>query len=268
MTVNTLLVDVDGTLTFRGAMIPGADEAIRAARRLGYRLRFLTNITAKLPQQIADELSSLGLAVVTEEIYTATTACARYLNDQDRVRCHFMLPEQVLPLFDGIEVDDKAPDFVVVSDIGAGFTYEALNKAFRMLRNGAGLIALQKNLFWHDFDGDKLDCGAFVLGLEAASGKQAAVMGKPAANFFHQSLADLGCGVDEIAIVGDDIKTDILGAQAIGACNVLVGTGKFDASQMTAMARKPDFFLNSISELPGLLADNFRQGASLKEGQQ
>ena len=259
MTVKALLIDVDGTLTFRGEMIPGADESLRQARRLGYRLRFLTNTTTKLPQQIADELSGLGLAVAVEEIHTATTACVRYLKTQGCMRCHFMLPEQVRPLFDGITVDDEAPDFVVVSDIGAGFTYDALNKAFRMLRNGAELIALQKNLFWHDVDGDKLDCGAFVLGLEAASGKQATVMGKPAASFFHQSFADLVCGVDEIAIVGDDIKTDILGAQEIGACNVLVGTGKFDAPQMTAMARKPDFFLPSIAELPSLLDDAFRQ---------
>jgi HAD superfamily hydrolase (TIGR01458 family) len=255
LTLKALLIDVDGTLTFKGAMIPGADDALRLARDMGYKLRFLTNITAKLPEQIANELSDLGLDVAPHEVHTATTACVRELKKKDGVRCHFMLPDHIIPLFADIQIDDDSPDFVVISDIGAGFTYEALNNAFLLLRNGAELIALQKNLFWHDIDGLKLDCGAFIVGLEAASGKRATVMGKPTPSFFLQSCADLGCSVDEVIVIGDDVKTDILGAQNIGALNVLVGTGKFERALYSSMERKPDFILPSIAELPRLLSD-------------
>ena len=71
--------------------------------------------------------------------------------------------------FKEIPVDDDAPDFVVVGDYSEGFDFHALNHAFRLLMNGAELIALQKNLYWFSSEGMFLDCGAFVTLLESAA---------------------------------------------------------------------------------------------------
>jgi inorganic pyrophosphatase len=254
MTIKAIFFDIDGTLTLRGKAIDGAAQAVAQVRAHGIAVRFLTNITGRTTSAIAAELSALGIAVDGAEVQTATSACAAMLKARPGVRCHLMVPDGVLPMFEGIERHDTNPDVVVVSDIGDGFSYAALNRAFLMLREGAQLVALQKNLFWFDVDGIKLDCGPFVLALEAASKKTATVTGKPSRTFFEIALASVGCAPGEVLIVGDDLSTDIAGGQALGIPTALVGTGKYADGQVALAGCKEDHFLPSVAGLPLLLA--------------
>lgn len=252
MTIKAVLFDIDGTLTERGQAIAGAAATIAQARARGIELRFLTNITGQTTQTIAANLCALGIAADAAEIQTATTVCVAMLAARPGVRCHLMVPPKVMPMFDAIARDDANPDVVVVSDIGDAFTFAALNRAFRMLRSGAELMALQKNMFWFDADGIKLDCGPFVLALEAAAGKTATVTGKPSPVFFETALASLACERHEVLIVGDDLGTDIAGGNQVGVRTALVGTGKFADGQRTSTLWKADHFLDSIAHLPQL----------------
>jgi len=156
-------------------------------------VRFLTNITGHSPVRIAADPNALGITVDASEVQTATTVCVTLLKVRPGLGCHLMVPPSVMEMFDDIALDDIQSDVVVISDIGEGFNFAAMNRAFWMLRQGADLIALQKNLFWFDTDSVKLDCGAFILGLEAAANKTATVTGKPSQVFFETELAELHC---------------------------------------------------------------------------
>jgi len=253
MTIQGILFDIEGTLTERGQPIPGAADAVADARARGLRVRFLTNITGQTPQRIAANLAAHGIAVDAAEVQTATTVCVDLLRARPGVRCHLIVPDAVLPMFDGVNRDDAAPDVVVVSDVGDGFTFAAMNAAFLMLRAGAELVALQKNMYWFAQDGVRLDCGPFVLALEAASGKTATVTGKPSNVFFETALAGLACARDAVLVVGDDLRTDIAGGNATGLRTVLLGTGKYADGQRTGPEGKEDWFLDSVADLPRLL---------------
>ena len=87
---------------------------------------------------------ALGFDIYEDEIFNATYACLQYLRAQSEASCHFMVDDAVKAFFKEIPIDDDAPDFVVVGDYGEGFDFHALNHAFRLLMNGAELIALQK----------------------------------------------------------------------------------------------------------------------------
>ena len=254
MTINAILFDIEGTLIERGQPVRGAADVITHVRSQGIETRFLTNITAQTPARIAAHLSALGIAVDAAEIQTATTVCVDMLRARPDVRCHLLVPDAVLPMFEGIARDDSNPDVIVVSDIGEGFTFATLNRAFRMLRAGAELLALQKNMYWFDVDGVKLDCGPFVLALEAASGKSATVTGKPSQVFFDTALAGLACGRDDVLVVGDDFNTDIAGGKQSRIRTVLTGTGKYADGQRTSANWKEDYFLDSVADLPQLLS--------------
>ena len=52
-------------------------------------------------------------------------------------------------------------------------------------------------------------------------------MGKPSRQFFQMALDDLGLKPGEVAMVGDDIHTDVMGAQEMGLQGILVKTGKY-----------------------------------------
>ena len=246
------LIDMDGTLYFKGELCPGAIETVNYLRQEKYQLRFLTNTTAKTPKMLHAQMQALGFDIYENEIFNATYAYLQYLRAQPEASCHFMVDDAVKAFFKEIPVDDNAPDFVVVGDYGKGFDFHALNHAFRLLMNGAELIALQKNLYWFSSEGMFLDCGAFVTLLEAAAGKTAKVMGKPSETFFKIALESLQVSPNEAVVVGDDITSDIAGAERMKMRSILVKTGKFKPDQLENPVAKPTWVLDSVSELPEL----------------
>ena len=246
------LIDMDGTLYFKGEPYLGAIETVNYLRQEKYRLRFLTNTTAKTPKMLHAQMQTLGFDIHEDEIFNATYACLQYLRSQPEASCHFMVDDAVKTFFREIPIDDDAPDFVVVGDYGEGFDFHALNHAFRLLMNGAELIALQKNLYWFSPEGMFLDCGAFVTLLESAAGKTAKIMGKPSETFFKIALESLQVSPNETVVVGDDITSDIVGAERMEMRSTLVKTGKFKPTQLENPVAKPTWVLNSIAELPGM----------------
>lgn len=243
------LMDLDGTLYFKNEPYPEAVQTVRYLREKGYQIRFLTNITAKTPKMLYDEMRTLGFNVHESEIFNASYACLLYLRSQPGARCHFMVDDFVKSYFNEIPTDNESPDFVVLGDYGDRFDFHSLNHAFRLLMEGAELIALQKSPYWVSPEEIRLDCGAFTALLEYASNKTAKVIGKPSELFFGIALDSLQASPSEVIMVGDDITTDILGAERMGMSSVLVRTGKFQPNQLESPVAHPTWVLDSVSEL-------------------
>jgi HAD superfamily hydrolase (TIGR01458 family) len=252
MTIKAILLDIDGTLIFKGKALAGAQRALLDLREAGFLVKFLTNISARAPSTIAADLRASGFDIADSEIQSAATACVRYIRGCAGLTAHLLVPDSMRPLFAGVKIDDEAADLVVVADIGERFNYARLNHAFHLVRGGARLVVPHKNLVWYDDNGPRLDAGAFVVGLEAASGQPALVTGKPSPVFFHTAMDELGVVPDETVVVGDDIQTDIAGASHLGLHSVLVRTGK-GALQRPADYVRPEHEIDSIADLNGLL---------------
>jgi HAD superfamily hydrolase (TIGR01458 family) len=146
---------------------------------------------------------------------------------------------------------DTPADAVVLGDLGDGFTAEVLNAAFRLLMDGAELVALQHNRYWRRADGLALDVGAYAAALEYATGRDAVVVGKPAREFFTFAVADMG--LERAVMVGDDAEADVGGAMAAGLPGVLVRTGKYREDPVMARVT-PTAIVDSIQDVPSLLA--------------
>jgi HAD superfamily hydrolase (TIGR01458 family) len=141
--------------------------------------------------------------------------------------------------------------YVVIGDLGAAWNFPRLNRAFRLLHSnpGATLIALGMTRYWKAQDGITLDVAPFVAALEHASGRKAVIFGKPAQAFFYGAAQLLDEPPGEILMLGDDIETDIAGAQHAGLKGGLVRTGKFRPSDLDGSVR-PYLVLDSIAALP------------------
>ncbi len=246
--IDGLLVDIEGVLVHGNEVIPGALEAIASLRARGIPFRFMTNTTIYCRYTLLDRLNALGFASTIDELYTASYVAAEYLRAQGAVRyLPLLMPDAQLE-FSGIEVDEENPEFVVVGDIGSGFTFPRLNRAFRAVLNGARLIALHKKRSWRTEQGLFLDAGPFVVALEYASDAGALVVGKPSAAYYKMVLADLGLSAQNVAMIGDDIEADVHGAQKVGAQGWLVKTGRFRREDLQ-QGIWPDRLLNSIVEI-------------------
>jgi ribonucleotide monophosphatase NagD (HAD superfamily) len=103
--------------------------------------------------------------------------------------------------------------------------------------------------YWRAPDGLRLDAGAFVSALGYASGLEPVVMGKPAKQFFQAALDTLEVRALNTLVIGDDIRGDIEGAQALGMTTVLVRTGKFRPEDLE-QGIYPEVVLDSVAELP------------------
>src|SRR5947209_20061588 len=91
-----------------------------------------------------------------------------------------------------------------------------MNAAFRMLMNGAVLLAMHTHLYCRTSEGLTLDSGPFVRALEVATSKEAIVLGKPARAFFEQALLSIQLGAHEAITGGEATENDIAGAQGGG----------------------------------------------------
>lgn len=255
--IRAVLFDLDGTIYTDGIPFPGAAETITALRARGLQAGFVTNTTSRSRRLLSERLHSINVNTPPERIVTALLAGAAYLRALDIRRIAPLVPERALEDLAGFEFDQSGPEAVVVGDLDDRWTYDILNTAFRQLMNGADLIALSRDRYWQQQDGLVLDCGPFVAALEYATGKTAAVCGKPSPGFFREALASLGAGwperASEVLMVGDDIWGDIEGAQRAGLTTCLVRTGKYRDDVFQRSGVTPDMILNNLAELPEAL---------------
>lgn len=245
------LFDLDGTLYVGDSPLPGAIEAIERLVDQEVPRRYLTNTTRFSRRALADRLVGMGFPIEPEEIFTAPLAAAGWLRDRGIRRVSLYLPPSTREDFGDFEEADDAPEAVVVGDLGEGWSFPVLNRAFRQLLEGATLLALQRNRYWKTLDGLTLDAGPFVAALEYAAGVEATVVGKPSPAFFRLAAASMGLAPEVITVVGDDLPADVGGARAAGMRGVLVRTGKFREDELLASPIRPDGVAGTLLEAIG-----------------
>lgn len=250
--IRGLLIDLDGVLYVGGAGIEGAAEAIRALKDFRIPIRFTTNTTTRSLKELYDKLLNLDIPVKREEIFGVLQAAVAFLQERGRPACRFLLTEGPLREFDDFPQDDPEPEYVVVGDIGKKWDYNLMNEIFALLTGGAELLALHKGKFWQTEEGLRVDIGAFVAGLEYVTGQKAVVLGKPSGDFFRLVVADMGLPPGQVAMIGDDIESDIGGARRVGMKGVLVKTGKYREELVAQSEVTPDLTIDSIAALPDL----------------
>ncbi len=253
--IQGLLVDIDGVLTIGWEPVRGAVGAFAELRDNGVPMRLATNTTSRSRAEIADALVRVGFDVAIEDILTAPLATADYLRtNHPGARCYVLSSGDISDDLEGVTVvgPGEATDVVVLGGAGMVYDHAQLNHAFRLLLDGAAFVAMHRNLYWRTAEGMELDTGAYVMALEAAGGVEATVVGKPAAAFFEAGLRSLDLRPDEVAMVGDDIDNDVLGAQAVGLTGVLVRTGKYRSEAVEAADGKPDLIVDSFAQVPSL----------------
>ncbi len=245
--IKGLLIDINGVLYVANKPLAGANQAINALRRSGLPYRFATNNTTESVKTLSQDLESMGLLVEPQEIMSAPYAAVLYLRQLGQPKIYPLLSADAQQDFAEFTFSDTAADVVILGDMGDEWDYRVLNRAFRLVMQGAELLALHKGKFWQWEAGLQLDIGAFVTGLEYATDCTATVVGKPSPFFFERALAELGLPPEQVAMIGDDIEADVGGAQTSGMKGVLVKTGKYRPALAEATGITPDLILEDVS---------------------
>jgi HAD superfamily hydrolase (TIGR01450 family) len=272
--VRGFVLDADGVLVLRGEPLPGAVDALRGLEARGIPFRVVTNFSQVHRSSLAGWFSKHGLTVDPDRIITGTSATAAYTATTYPGRPIVVLAaDDARREFDGQELisgptADAAPAgtvaAVVIGDGGDELSYRNLDSAFRLVRDGAELLAMHRNPWWLTDKGPTLDAGAFVVGLEFATGRPARILGKPSPVVFRQAVAGLAADLGErlprsaFAMVGDDPKADVAAAQKVGLRGILVLSGKTTAAEARAIAangrrRGPDAIAATLADVVAAL---------------
>ncbi len=254
--IKGFLIDLDGVLYIDDKPIKGAADTVRYLKSKNIPVRFVTNTTTKSLDTLYHKITGMGLPVEKSEIISAPRAAAIYLKSLGDPVCYFCVNDDVINDFSGFKTSEDKPEIVVIGDIENRWNYDLMNRIFRILVGGADLVALHKGKYWHERDGLQLDIGAFVSGLEYASGKKATVIGKPNSAFYKAALDDLGYKPHQVAMIGDDIESDVGGAQKAGLKGILVNTGKYRKELVEKSDIQPDAVLGSIADLPEITSND------------
>ena len=226
----SILLDVDGVLHVSGEAIPGAADAISELRSAGHRLRYVTNNSTRPRGRLAEELREMGFELENTELQTTPGAAARELAGK---RVLALVMAAIVPDLDGLELVGHDAEAVLVGgcdetlEPNQVFSYMNLGRAFSEIQAGAQFFCLHKNRWWQTGRGPMLDGGAFVAGLEYATGVEATVLGKPSPSYFAAALDALDAEPELTWLVTDDVEADVRGARLFGMKTALVRTGKF-----------------------------------------
>ena len=251
-----MLLDLDGVVYVGESAVPGAADVVEWLTQEGIPFRFLTNTSSRPRASIAEKLSGMGIHASDDDILTPAVVAMSWLRNHSPGRPALFVPAATASEFAELDpLPDDAEEgagAVVVGDLGEAWDFATVNRAFRLLmpEPRPTLIALGLTRYWRADDGLRLDAGAFVRALEYAAGTTAVVMGKPDQAFYETAVDGLGLTADEVVMVGDDVRTDVEGAQRSGLKGVLVRTGKFAPADLDGDVT-PDAVLDSIADLPG-----------------
>jgi HAD superfamily hydrolase (TIGR01450 family) len=249
------LVDLDGVVWIGREPVPGAAEALRGLTEEGKELVFVTNNSVRHPHEYAARLRDLGISIPDERVVTAGASTAQLAaKGTGAGGTAFVIGApgfKELVAMAGLKLvtGEKAmeADAVVVSG-HREFDYAELLTATRALQHEAALFATSRDPTLPMPGGAWPGTGATLAAIETASGKEAEIGGKPEPHLFEQARA-LIPNAERVAMVGDRIASDIVGAQRAGLPGVLVLSGASTREDAAVAEPPPDYVLDDLGGL-------------------
>jgi len=248
---DAFLVDMDGVVHVGDSPVPGAVEAIGELRDRGKTVRFVTNNSRASRETLVADLRGFGVEADPSDVVSAAWATAEYLAEQGVDAVSLVGGEGFAEMVrdHGIAVRDESVDAVVVGHDDT-VAYDDIKRATRLIyEESAALVAANADGWYPTPDGIAPGTGATVAAVEAATGAEATVVGKPEPRLFE--IAMEGLPSERTVMVGDNPQADLVGANAAGIDAVLVtGTGgDVDAGDLEKVDCEPVMIVPSLSSV-------------------
>ncbi|MFT5634269.1 MAG: NagD protein [Rubritalea sp.] len=246
------LLDMDGVIYKGKELIPGTKEFLSKLDLLGIPYLFLTNNSQRTKRDLALKITRMGVSATPDQILTCGIATARFIADKNPKATAYVIGENGLAAAlhqNNITVVDDDADYVVIGE-GRTINFENIEKAVRLVHNGAALIATNLDTTCPTENGIRPGCGAIIAMIESATGKKAFSLGKPSPIMMRIARKTLGLRTDETIMVGDTMYTDILGAVEMGYRSALVLSGHTTRDDLKNYAYQPDIIANCLNEIP------------------
>lgn len=262
-----LLLDAYGVLVNPEGALPGAVELIEELNHSGKPYFVITNDASRLPETAAERYRSFGLALDARHIITAGSLLPAYFARRGLVgqRCVVLGPEgsvRYVEMAGGRVVSPGEPFEVLVIGDETGFPFiDTLDAVLTVLiakldrEEPVELVLPNPDLVYPKANGGfGITSGSIALLLEAAlrarypnrAALTFARLGKPHTAIFAE--AERRAGTRSMVMIGDQLETDIRGANAFGIDSALIAGGVGLPKQIGPIGEgRPTYTLESLT---------------------
>lgn len=235
------VLDLDGVVYVGQHAVPGAPEALVAAKDAGMHLAFVTNNASRPPEEVAKHLVELGLPVTAADVVTSAQAAARLVATRVPARSRVYVIggrglEEALRERDLVPVTSPEDEPVaVIQGFGPEVPWRQVIDGAILVKEGLPWVASNLDLTVPTERGQGPGNGALVDLVARFAQRTPEVAGKPEPPLFEETLARVGGS--RPLVVGDRIDTDIDGAHSVGWDSLLVMTGVTTLAELALIDR-------------------------------
>ena len=238
-------IDVQGTLIEDNTKLPtrGAVAFIDYLNEHNVPYMVITNSTKNPSDEFLGYLNSIGLNIPKDRYLDPLMMLERFINKVEAVAAYGSEPFLEVVGSMGYSLDYNRPDVVLVA-IKENFAPEEYAQMIEFLLAGAKLIGMHETTLYVKNHKRYPGVGAILKMLEFATSTPYTVVGKPSIPFFSEALYRIqkqqsGIAYADITIISDDVKGDLIGAQALGMKGVFVLSGKYRSAEEILPSLKP-----------------------------
>jgi len=250
--IQAFFLDLDGTCYVGSRELPATIPFLRLLLARGIPYLFLTNNSSTTAQVYVEKLRRRGFPVREDQVLTCADAAARHLLRETPFRRLYLV---ATPL---VEEEFRRHGFTLTFEgaeaalltFDTGITYRKLEELAHLLQAGVPYYATQPDITCITEKGLTPDVGVFIAGLKAMTGREPVILGKPSRSMVEAGLERLGLDVpDHVAMVGDQLDTDITMGVTLGLISFLVLTGETTREKADVFHLKPDRVVRDLGEI-------------------
>src|SRR5690625_237723 len=244
------LIDLDGTMYNGNESIAEAAGFIERLRKTNKPFLFLTNSSTSNPEDVSKKLKRVSnVEAYPKEVFTSTEATISYLHKRQLKRIYVIGEAGLMEglMQEDFVLTDEAVDAVVVG-LDSQVDYAKLEQATLLIQAGAEFIGTNPDTNLPTERGLIPGNGALIAFLEAATGQQATIVGKPEAIIMEEALDKLGLKKEEVLMVGDNYTTDIQAGIRNGIDTLLVLTGFTHKNDVPNLPTPATYVVDTLDE--------------------
>ncbi len=250
--IRGLILDMDGVLWRGPEPLGDLTQIFKDIDQHGIKVTLATNNATRSVSQYIEKLAGFGVSVHPWQIINSGLATAAFLHKQFPAGGPVYIiggSGLVDTLRDAGFFMSQDPPLAVIVSMDRDFSYEKLAAAQAKILGGALFVGTNPDLTFPSPEGLTPGAGSILAAVQAASGREPVMIGKPQPEMFRLALERLAILPGEALVVGDRLETDIAGGQAAGCQTGLVLSGVTTEPAGLAWSPPPTYIEPDLTSL-------------------
>lgn len=251
--IKAFVLDMDGVL-YRGNQVRyGAIDFVNFLNKENIPYVCLTNNASRTSEMYQEKLDKLGIPIDASRVIGSAFATGEWLTNNAAPGARVLMVGE-----EGLEqeirkrgfhlVEEGPADYVIVG-IDFSLTYQRLKYAALAIRQNATFIGTNADRTYPSEEGIVPGNGSTLAFLEAATGIEPFIIGKPQPAIMNIALSRFDVLPQHVAMVGDRLNTDALGAHRAGMISIFLRGGVTSDAERLASSVKPDHVFHDLDDL-------------------